>query len=60
MEEAFPSFGSSGSPRWSLVVETVALGSVLMIYLPLSSFGSESELASDSEAFTLPTSDYFE
>jgi hypothetical protein len=55
-----PSSGSSGSPRWSLVVATVALGSALMICLPLSGFFSESEPTSDSEAFTLATNDCFE
>jgi hypothetical protein len=55
-----PSFGSSSSLGWSLVVETVALGSALMIYLPLSGFESESELASDLEAFTSTTNDFFE
>jgi hypothetical protein len=55
-----PSSGSSGSPGWSLVVETVALGSTSMICLPLSGFGSESESTSDSEAFTSATNDCFE
>jgi hypothetical protein len=55
-----PSSGSSGSPGWSLVVETMELGSMSIIYLPLSSSVSESDSASDSEAFTLATSDYFE
>jgi hypothetical protein len=54
------SYGSSGSPGWSLVVETVALGSASMICLPLSSSGSESEPTSESGAFTLATSDCFE
>jgi hypothetical protein len=52
-----PSSGSSGSPGWSLVVATVALGSASMICLPLSGSGSESEPASDSEAFTSATND---
>jgi hypothetical protein len=51
-----PSSGSSSSPCWSLVVETMALGSASMICLPLSSYDSESEPASDSEAFTSATS----
>jgi hypothetical protein len=55
-----PSSGSSGSPGWSLVVATVALGSASMIRLALSSSGSESEPASDSEAFNSATSDCFE
>jgi hypothetical protein len=37
-----PSYGSSGSPGWSLVVETVALDSASMIHLPLSGSRSES------------------
>jgi uncharacterized membrane protein len=37
-----PSSSSSGSPGWSLVVATVALGFMSMIYLPLSISGSES------------------
>jgi hypothetical protein len=55
-----PSSGLSGSPSWSLVVETMVLGSTPMICLPLSSFGSESEYAYDSEAFTSATRDFFE
>jgi hypothetical protein len=55
-----PSFGSSGSPGWNLVVETVALGSTSMTHLPLSSSSSESKSTSDSKAFTSATSDYFE
>jgi hypothetical protein len=55
-----PSSGSSGSPGWNLVVAMVALGSTSMIHLLLSGSGSEFELASDSEAFTLATSDRFE
>ena len=55
-----PSSGSSGSPCWSLMVEMVALGSMSMICLPLSSSNSESEPAYDLEAFTLATNDYFE
>jgi hypothetical protein len=55
-----PSSGSSGSPGWSLVVAMVALGSMSMIHLPLSSSGSESEPTSDSEAFTSATNDFFE
>jgi hypothetical protein len=35
-----PSSGLSGSPGWSLVVETMALGSNSMIILPLSGSGS--------------------
>jgi hypothetical protein len=38
----------------------MALGSMSMIRLPLSGFGSDSESTSDSEAFTSATSDYFE
>jgi hypothetical protein len=53
-----PSSGSSGSPGWSLVVVTVALGSALMICLPLSGSDSKSEPASDSQAFTSATSDW--
>jgi uncharacterized membrane protein len=37
-----PSSGLSGSPGWSLVVVTVALGYMSMIHLPLSHSGSES------------------
>jgi hypothetical protein len=55
-----PSSGSSGSLSWSLVVATVALGSMLMIYLPLYSFESESEPTSDSKAFTSATRNCFE
>jgi hypothetical protein len=55
-----PSSGSSGSPGWSLVVATVALGSASMISLPLYGSSLELESASDSEAFTSSTSDYFE
>jgi hypothetical protein len=55
-----PSSGSSGSPGWSLVVATVALDSTSMICLSLSSFGSELESASDSEAFSSATNDFFE
>jgi hypothetical protein len=55
-----PSSGSFGSPGWSLVVAMVALGSAAMIHVPLSSSESESEPASDSEAFTSATSDCFE
>jgi hypothetical protein len=55
-----PSSGSSGSPGWSLVVAMVALGSTSMIHLPLSGSVSESESASDSEAFTSATNDCFE
>jgi hypothetical protein len=55
-----PSSGSSSSPGWSLVVATLALGSVSMIHLPLSGSSSESEYASNSEAFTSATSNYFE
>jgi hypothetical protein len=55
-----PSSGSSGSPGWSLVVATVALGSASMIRLPLSSFVLESESAFDLEAFTSATNDCFE
>ena len=44
-----PSFGSLGLDFWTLVVETVALDSMLIIYFPLSlpllSFGSESKHA---------------
>ena len=56
----YPSSGSSRSLGWSLVVETMALGSASMICLPLSGSDSESELASDSKAFTSTTRDYFE
>jgi hypothetical protein len=55
-----PSSGSSSSQGWSLVVATVALGSELMTCIPLSGSVSESESASDSEAFTLSTSNFFE
>jgi hypothetical protein len=60
MEEALSSSGLSGSPGWSLVVATVALGSTSMIHIPLSGSVSESESASDSEAFTSATSECFE
>jgi hypothetical protein len=60
MEEALTFSGSSGSPGWSLVVATVALGSASMIHLPLSGSNLESKPASNSEAFTSATSDYFE
>jgi hypothetical protein len=55
-----PSSGSSGTPGWSLVVATMALVSVSMICLPLSSSDSESEPPSYSEAFTSATSNCFE
>jgi len=55
-----PSFGSSGSPGWSLVVATVALGFASMICLPLSRSILELEPASDSDYFTLATNDCFE
>jgi hypothetical protein len=55
-----PSSGSSGSPGWSLVVATVALGFVSMIYRPLSGSESKSKPASDSKAFTSATNDFFE
>jgi hypothetical protein len=55
-----PYSSSSGLPGWSLVVETVALRSTSMICLPLSSYESESEPASDSEDFTSSTSNFFE
>jgi hypothetical protein len=55
-----PSSGSCGSPGWRLVVEMVALGSTSMIYLPLSGSSSESEPASDSEAFTSAINECFE
>jgi hypothetical protein len=55
-----PSSGSSDLPSWSLVVETVALGSALMICLPLFGSDSESEPESDSEALTSATNHYFE
>jgi uncharacterized membrane protein len=54
------SSGLSGSPGWSLVVATVALGSTSMIHLPLSGSVSESEFASNSEAFTSATNECFE
>jgi hypothetical protein len=38
----------------------VALGSTSMIHLPFSGSDSESEPASDSEAFTSATNDFFE
>jgi hypothetical protein len=44
----------------ALVVAMVALGSTSMICLPLSDFDSELELASDSEAFTSATNNFFE
>jgi hypothetical protein len=43
-----------------LVVETVALGSVSMIHIPLYGSDSESEPTSDSEDFTSSTSDVFQ
>jgi hypothetical protein len=55
---AFP--GLSGSPGWSLVVETVALGSASIICLPLSSSHLDSEPEYDSKAFTSATSNCFE
>jgi hypothetical protein len=48
-----PSFGSSGSPGWSLEVKMVALGSASMIRLPLSSSGLESEPASVIQRLSL-------
>jgi hypothetical protein len=55
-----PSSISSGSPGRSLVVATVALGSALMIYLPLYGSSSKFEPASDLEDFTSATNDLFE
>jgi hypothetical protein len=55
-----PSSGLSGSPGWSLVVETVALGSASMICLPLFGSSSESKPKYDLEAFTSSTNDFFE
>jgi hypothetical protein len=55
-----PSSGSSSSPGWSLVVATVALGYASIIYLTLSSSNSDSEPTSNSEDFTLDSSDCFE
>lgn len=56
-----PSTRYSGSSLWILVVETMALGSASIIYFPLSFLlsisESESEHASDSEAFILATND---
>jgi hypothetical protein len=55
-----PSSGSSGLPGWSLVVETVALGFASMIHIPLSTYDSELEPASDSEFFTSATKYFFD
>jgi hypothetical protein len=55
-----PSSGSFGSPGWSLVVAMVALGSMSMICLPLYGSELDSEPASDLEAFTLATNNFFE
>jgi hypothetical protein len=55
-----PSSGLSSSLGSSLVVATMALGSVSMICLPISGFDSESKPASNLEAFTSATSDCFE
>jgi hypothetical protein len=55
------SSGSSGSSFWIFVVATMALGSASIICFPLSfplsGSDSESEHASDSEAFNSATSD---
>jgi hypothetical protein len=42
------------------VVATVELGLISIIHFPPLGFDSESKLASDSEAFSLETSDYLE
>jgi hypothetical protein len=55
-----PSSSSFGSPIWSLVVATVALGSASMIHLPLSGSNSESEPTSDSDTLSSETNDFFE
>ncbi len=56
-----PSFGSSGSIFWILVVATVALGCVSLICFPLSfplsGYDSELEHGSNLEAFILTTND---
>jgi hypothetical protein len=58
----YASSGYSGSSFWIFVVATMALGSASIIYFllsfPLSDFDSESEHASDSEAFNSGTSDW--
>jgi hypothetical protein len=56
----YPSFGSSSSLGWSLVVAMVELGSVSMIHLPHSSSNSESDSTYDLEDFTSATNDCFE
>ena len=57
----FASSGSSGSSLWIFMVEMVALGSASIICFPLSFplsvSNSESEHASDLEAFNSTTSD---
>ena len=57
-----PSFGSSGSFLWILVVATTALGFTSMVCFPfpfpLLGSDSGSEHGSDFEAFNLATSDY--
>ena len=54
-----PSSSSFGSSGWIWVVATVALGFASMTYFPLSISESEWEYGSNSEAFSLATSDYF-
>jgi hypothetical protein len=55
-----PCSGLSGSLGWSLVVETVALGSMSMICLPFSGSSSYLEHTYDLEAITFATNDCFE
>jgi hypothetical protein len=49
-----------GTQFFSLVVATVALGSVSMICLPLSGSDSNSKPTFDSKDFTSATNDFFE
>jgi hypothetical protein len=55
-----PSFVSFGSFGWTLAVETVALGSTLIIYFPPFGFDSKLKSASDMEAFSSTMSDQLE
>jgi hypothetical protein len=52
-----PSYGSSGSLHWTLVVATMTLGSTSIIRFFPSGFDSESESSFDLETFSSTTSD---
>jgi hypothetical protein len=60
MEKSHSFFWLVWFTRLELGGRNVALGSVSMIHLPLFGSDSKSEPASDSEAFTSATNDFFE